>query len=258
MMYMNFEYIDIHCHGYFKDYDNDREEMMNRAEETGVSMIHVGTGLETSRQAVSLAEEYPEHNYATVGIHPADLENFDEQNFEELLSNPKVVAIGECGLDYFHKPETKNEQVDIFEKQISLSEKYKKPLMLHIRNGKNGEDAYKDVYEILQGKNVLGNVHFFAGTKEDARKFLDLGFTCSFTGVITFAKEYKELVEFIPDDMIHAETDAPYVAPVPERGKRNEPVFVIHVVEKMARIKGKDIEDMKEILRQNAKRVFGV
>ncbi len=254
---MNTRYIDIHCHGYFKDYAEDREDMMARAKEASISMIHVGTGLETSQQAIALTETYP-NNYATIGIHPADLETYSEQEFTKLLEHKRVVAIGECGLDYFHHPETEATQREIFEKQIALAENSRKPLMLHIRDGKNGESAYKDVYDMLKNRDVTGNVHFFAGTKDDARNFLDLGFTCSFTGVITFAREYKELVEYIPDNMIHAETDAPFVAPVPERGKRNEPAFVIHVIEKMAEIKGYSLDKMAEILKENAERVFKI
>lgn len=255
---MQKEYIDIHTHGYFEDFDIDREHMMARAEEGGVAMIHVGTGLETSHKAIDLAHTYSKSSYATIGIHPADLEDFDEHVFERMVYDEKVVAIGECGIDYFHKPETEQEQREIFEHHIALAEKTKKPLMLHIRNGRHGEDAYKDTHEILKGRDVIGNVHFFAGSIDDARRFLDLGFTCSFTGVITFAKEYEELVRFVPDDMIHAETDAPYVAPVPERGKRNEPLFVKHIVQKMAEIKKEDLSHMKENLLSNAERLFGV
>jgi len=130
--------------------------------------------------------------------------------------------------------------------------------MLHVRNGKAGENAYADVLEMLKGRNVKGNVHFFAGGIPDARAFLDIGFTLSFTGVITFAKQYEELVSFVPLDRMHAETDAPYVSPAPHRGKRNEPAFVIEVVKKIAEIKGLSIEEVSQVLYQNAKKLFAI
>ncbi|PIR38796.1 MAG: hydrolase TatD [Candidatus Zambryskibacteria bacterium CG10_big_fil_rev_8_21_14_0_10_42_12] len=277
----NYRAIDIHCHTNFAAFDEDRDEVISRTLDAGVYMINVGTQKDTSKSGVELAQKYEKGVYATVGLHPIHTDKsfhdeaeigeggsnfnsrdevFDAEYYRELAQDPKVVAIGECGLDYFRTDkESEQKQRDAFIAQVHVANEVRKPMMLHVRNGQDGRSAYADVLDIIKSEaTVLGNVHFFAGSKEDAKKFLDLGFTLSFTGVITFAKEYKELVEFVPDDMIHAETDAPYVAPVPERGKRNEPLFVTHVVEKMASIKGKAVEDMQAILRANTERLFKI
>jgi TatD DNase family protein len=266
-----FRYIDIHAHVNFPAFDADREAVIARAREAGVAMINVGTGRETSQEAVALTKAY-EDMYAIVGLHPvhtasqeADLdevttpglhqaEEFDYEWYKKLASDPKVVGIGECGLDYFRLDEnTKAQQVPIFERQIALANEVGKPLMLHIRN------AYDDALAVLRREaKVLGNVHFFAGTWEEGKQFLDLGFTLSFTGVVTFAAQYEELVRNTPLDMIQAETDCPYVAPVPFRGRRNEPAYVVEIVRKIAQIKGLPEEEVAQALVANARRVFGL
>jgi len=276
----HFSYIDIHSHVQFSAFDKDREEVIKRAHMAGVAIINVGTKKSMSEKAVALAEKYTDGVYATIGLHPIHTtecfhdeselgegeqeltsheESFEETLFEKLLLSPKVVGIGECGLDYFHaETDTIKAQRKAFEAQISFAEKHKKSLMLHVRNGKAGENAYRDVLDMLSGRDVKGNVHFFAGDLTDAKNFLDRGFTLSFTGVITFAKQYEDLVRFVPLDMMHAETDAPYVAPIPHRGKRNEPVFVIEVVKKIAEIKNLSIELVKKDLMRNAQVLFGI
>jgi len=256
---VGFKYIDIHSHLGFGDYGQDLKEVIKRMEESGVATITIGTDLESSKEAVKIADEF-ENVFACIGAHPADKKDFvfEEKDFEELVKNPKVVAIGECGLDYFKITgdieAEKNRQKKEFIKQIEFSIKHNKPLMLHIR------DAYLDAYEILskyKGK-AKGNMHFFAGSLDFAKKFVDLGFTISFTGVITFARQYDEIIKNIPLDMIHAETDSPFVAPIPYRGKRNEPVYVIEVIKKIAEIRGKDLKTVSEQLLLNAKRTFGL
>jgi TatD DNase family protein len=262
---MEIKYIDIHSHLGFGDlpaqagYGQDLKEVIKRMEESGVATITIGTDLESSKEAVKIADKF-ENVFACIGAHPADKRDFvfEEKDFEELVKNPKVVAIGECGLDYFKITGDieveKNRQKNEFIKQIEFSIKHNKPLMLHIR------DAYEDAYEILskyKGK-AKGNMHFFAGSLDFAKKFVDLGFTISFTGVITFARQYDEIIKNIPLDMIHAETDSPFVAPIPYRGKRNEPVYVIEVIKKIAEIRGKDLKTVSEQLLLNAKRTFGL
>jgi TatD DNase family protein len=170
------------------------------------------------------------------------------------------VAIGECGLDYFRQPEeeAKKKQIEAFEMQIALANEVGKPLMLHLRSGPGG-NAYKDAVAILKKQaKVLGNSHFFAGSLEDAQVFWDMGYSTSFTGVITFTHDYDEVIQAAPLDLIHAETDAPYVAPAPYRGKRNEPVYVIEVVKKMAQLRGVEESVWAEQLIQNTKRMFAV
>ncbi|KKP72912.1 MAG: Hydrolase, TatD family [Candidatus Nomurabacteria bacterium GW2011_GWB1_35_20] len=178
------------------------------------------------------------------------------------MKDPKVLAIGECGLDYFHMEAGSIEkQKKAFIEQIELANEINKPLMLHIRNNPKDKkiDAYVDVLEILKKySKVKGNVHFFAGSIENAKDFLNYGFTLSFTGVITFTHDYDEIIKNTPLDMIMSETDSPYVAPVPYRGKRNEPSYVKEVVKKIALIKNLPEEEITKAIIANAKRVFRI
>jgi TatD DNase family protein len=252
------KYIDIHCHLDFPDYDSDRVEILARMKEKEVGAITIGADLESSKKAVEIALAN-ENVWACIGVHPEDSSLFfDENEFEKLIQSSKVVGVGECGLDYSRPEwkENKNKQVDLFEQQIEFATKHNKPLMLHIR------DAYNDALDILEkrqkesGVKLRGNVHFFAGKTEIAKKFLDLGFTLSFTGVITFTHDYDEVIKYIPKDSIMSETDAPFVAPIPFRGKRNEPVHVVEIVKKMAEIRGENLEDLNNAIIKNFKRVF--
>jgi TatD DNase family protein len=268
------KYFDAHCHVNFVAYNDDREATILRAKDAGVGMNVVGTQLDTSRSAVALAEKY-DHVYATIGLHPIHTsksyhdekelgeggkeftsrgEVFDLAAYQKLGESPRVIAIGECGLDYYRADEsTKDIQTKNFIQQMELANKLSKPLMLHIRN------AYDDALEIVKmHAKVRGDVHFFAGDWSVAKKFLDLGFTLSFTGVITFTHDYDEVIRNTPLDMLLSETDAPYVTPAPHRGKRNEPAYVELVVRKIAEIRGEDVEVVAEQLRANAKRVFGL
>lgn len=249
------EYIDTHAHTNFPDYDSDRDEVVTRAFNSKTWIINVGTEEATSKSAVELAEKYKSGIYAVIGLHPNDKEVFDKDFYRKLATSTKVVGIGECGLDYFRKPtdEEKGRQMNIFISQIELSIELDLPLMLHIRS------AYKDAIDTLKKyPKARGNVHFFAGNIQEAKEFLDLGFTLSFTGVVTFAKEYEELVKFIPLDRILSETDCPYVTPLPYRGKRNEPFYVSEIVKKIAEIKGENLEKVKTQLVLNAFRVFNL
>jgi len=247
------KYFDIHSHLNFKDYDGDLEEVIERLKDTETHTIVVGTDYESSKKALDLAEKY-EGIYASIGIHPIDSKNSDISLFRELAKNKKVVAIGECGLDFYHakKPEDFDRQKKLFLDQIDLALECDKPLMIHAR------DAYEEILEILkQYPKLRGNIHFFAGDKDIAKKFFDLGFTISFTGVITFTSDYDEVIRSAPLNMIMSETDAPYVAPAPHRGKRNEPAFVCEVVKKIAEIRGEDLETVKATLVNNALSMIG-
>jgi len=273
------KYIDCHAHINFAAYDEDREAVIARAKEAGVAIINVGTQKDTSASAVELAENN-EYMYAIIGIHPIHTdkcfhdedelgpgnkeftsrgESFDYDYYKNLAQKEKVVGIGECGLDYFRLDnDTKEKQVEAFEKQIELANEVGKPLMLHIRPGEKGE-AYKDAISILKNKaKVKGNSHFFAGTEEEAKMFLDIGYTMSFTGVITFTNDYDNLIKYIPLDMMLSETDCPYVTPKPHRGKRNEPLFVTEVVKRIAELKGISIEETRERLLKNAEDFFNI
>ena len=273
------KYFDAHTHVQFEAFKDDVGEVIKRTAEAEVGMNVVGTQYDTSAAAVVLAEQH-EGVWATVGLHPIHTnksfhdtkelgpsfakategkegfmskgETFDKAKYAELARSNKVIAIGECGLDYYRLDEaTKQMQVENFIAQIELANELQKPLMLHIRN------AYQDAIEVLKAHaKVKGNVHFFAGDWEIARQFLDLGFTLSFTGVITFTHDYDEVIKNTPLDMLLSETDAPYVTPVPHRGKRNEPSFVIEVIKNMAQIKGISENEVQAQLLQNARHVF--
>lgn len=268
------KYFDAHTHTNFVAYNEDRDEVIMRAKDSGVGMNVVGTQLDTSKAAVALAEKY-DHVYATIGLHPVHTaksyhdvkelgeggkeftsrgEVFDMAAYDALGQSKQVIAIGECGLDYYRVEEsTKDVQSKAFIEQIELANKLHKPLMLHIR------EAYDDALEILKAHaTVKGDVHFFAGDWVVAKKFLDLGFTLSFTGVVTFTHDYDEVVKNAPLDMLLTETDAPYVTPAPHRGKRNEPSYIPHIVGAIARIRGEGEEEVADALLQNARRVFGV
>lgn len=259
---MDFNYFDLHSHPHFKDFDEDRESLILEMKEKGIGTIAIGTDLEESKKAIELAEKY-ENIFASVGFHPADnsTEVFNYDEYLELAKHNKVLFIGECGLDYFHHTKSREDQVKLFKEQIRLAIEVNKPLMLHVRPKENN-DAYFDAIEILKeekqknGGNLKGNFHFFVGDISVAKKVLDLGFTVSLCGVITFAKEYEEMVKFMPIESIHAETDSPYVAPKPNRGKRNSPLNVIYVVEKIAEIKGVNVEEVKEQLKKNVLNTF--
>lgn len=264
-------YIDIHSHLHDKAFDSDREAVLSRMRESGVATITVGTDFAESQKAVSLAEKHDDV-WATIGVHPTDTDgkSFNNEAFLALAKHPKVVAVGECGLDYFRLEnehakgniESIDEEVDrqqgLFEEQIALAVAAKKPLMLHGRPRKGTMDAYEDMLQMLKNYDGAGNVHFFSGDTAIAKRFLHLGFTLSFTGVLTFTHDYDEVVKYIPLDYLHAETDAPYVAPAPYRGKRNEPVYVIETVKALARIRGEAEETVKAQLIANAKRTFSV
>jgi len=261
------KYIDIHCHLDSPDYGTEIGDVLLRMKEKEIGAITIGTDLESSRRAVRIAEQN-EEVWACIGVHPDEKNELWDTNYElweELVKNKKVVGIGECGLDYYrldmgsHSAKaTRDEQIALFKQQIEFAMKHDKPLMLHCRS------SYDDVLDILEeynkdaGEKLRGNAHFFAGNIEQAKRFLGLGFTMSFTGVITFTHDYDEVIKFLPLESIMSETDAPFVAPVPHRGKRNEPAFVVGVVERIAETRGEDRGVVSVAMVENAKRVFGL
>jgi len=286
-------FFDAHTHVQFSGYDADRDAVIRRAQDADVWMVNVGTQKDTSLAAVALAEKYSDGSgmYAAIGLHPIHTsksyhdtdelgggeaakaftsrgEVFDADYYRALALNPRTVAIGECGLDYFHFNDDEPREVQIARQktallvQIELSKEVKKPLMIHCRN------AFADLIEFLKPHAATlppGIIHFFTGTPDDARALLDLGFSFTFGGVVTFPPrkgksqgDYDEAIALIPIDRILSETDAPYVAPVPFRGQRNEPAYVVHTVAKLAELKGVSAEEMKAQIWENAKRTFGI
>lgn len=273
------EFIDVHSHLNFAAFDADRNEAARRALEADIWVINVGTQEDTSRSAITLAEKHERGVYAIIGLHPIHTgksfhdekelgeggkaftsrgETFDATIYRSMAKHPKVVGIGECGLDYYRlEPESEKRQREAFEAQVALAKELGKPLMLHVRSG-SGRSAYRDALAILKSfAGVKGDFHFFAGGWDEAREILDCGFNLSFTGVITFASGYDEVIRNTPLDRILSETDCPYVAPAPFRGKRNEPLYVREVVKAVASIKGEDLETVKKALVSNALRLFG-
>ncbi|MFA6325242.1 MAG: TatD family hydrolase [Candidatus Paceibacterota bacterium] len=280
------KYIDIHCHTNFKSFKEDGEDVIGRALENDTWLINVGSQYSTSKRAVEIANKYKEGVYAIVGLHPIHLEEsyhdeeevsgpgfktrveeFDKNKYLELLKDPKTVGIGECGLDYYHlSPESLEKQKKVFIEQIELANEVNKPLMLHVRNSPDDKshNAYFDVYELLKKHSKTSGVsHFFAGSVEDMQKFIDIGFYISFAGPITYKPkpeicDYESVIRETPLDKILTDTDSPYVAPVPYRGKRNEPVYVKEIVKKIAEIKGVEEEIVAKAIVENAKRLFDI
>lgn len=260
-------YFDIHSHLNDSRFTDDLSEVVSRMRKSATSTIVVGTDMEMSNRAIALASEHADI-WATIGLHPTDnhKEEFNVTAYENLASHTRVVAIGECGLDYYWpaqdgwahgEKEEKLRQRVLFEKQIMIAEKVNKPLMIHGRPTKGSMDAYEDILEILYAHpNVRGNVHFFVGNTTVSKKFLDRGFTMSFTGVLTFSGDYDEVVRYLPLERIMSETDAPYVAPKSVRGKRNEPSFVQETAKRIADIRKQDESIVSEALVSNAVREF--
>ncbi len=260
------KYFDIHSHLNLSPLLEKKDEVIKILVEKQVGTITVGVDYETSAQAVEITKE-SDNLFASVGLHPsdADKKEFDIEKFRELAGREKVVAIGECGLDYFRIDSsdvaTKEKQKEIFNKQIDLSIEKNLPLILHIRPQKGTMDAYEDVIDILESRrdqNIRGDVHFFVGTPEIAQRFLNLGFYLSFTGVITFARDYDDVIKLAPIDRILTETDAPFVTPVPYRGQTCEPWMVEEVVKKIVEIKGLDLEQTCLQILQNVKNLFKI
>lgn len=259
-------FIDAHAHIHDDDYFGNREEVLSRMRAADVACITVGTHKESSRKAVELAEK--EHDvWATIGIHPTDTEEiFDEKDFEEMVESKRVVAIGECGLDYFHEKdiEAREKQKMQFEKQLAFAVKYDKPLMIHCRPSDKSIDAHEEMLTMLRrgketyGEKLRGNIHFFTGTQDIAEQYIALGFTISFPGVVTFARDVAKVAGSLPLTSILSETDCPYATPVPYRGQKNEPAFVIEIVRKIAEMQGRSIDEVALNIMNTAKQTFAI
>ncbi len=255
---------DSHCHPQMAQYDKDREEIIARAKGAGVSMICVGTDLETSKRAIELAQKH-EGMWASVGLHPNDNlnEKFEPDLYEKLLKMPKVVAMGEVGLDYYRTTDLKDQQIqkERFEEQLRLAEKLKMPVILHSRDAGKGSTGkvHEDMIGILKNNfSGIGVAHSFTGSMKDAKKYLELGFYLGFNGILTFARQYDEIVREVALDRILLETDAPYLTPEPHRGKRNEPAYVIEVAKKIAELKNESYEKIVEQTTRNCRQLFRI
>lgn len=259
--------IDTHSHLNLPPFADDKGVIIARMQEVGIGTITVGIDSPTSMLAVSIARMH-EGFWACVGQHPTEWQTpFESSDFIQLLeqdtleAKKSIVAIGECGLDYYRpiSDEGKRMQKDLFLAHISLAQHYNLPLMLHIRPSPGTMDAYEDALLILEKSGpTIGTAHFFVGTPAIAARFIALGYYISFSGVITFASEYAEVVSFVPLERILSETDAPFAAPVPHRGKRNEPLFVTEVISAIASIKNLPRNTVQEQLFKNACTLFSL
>ncbi|MCX6787803.1 MAG: TatD family hydrolase [Candidatus Kaiserbacteria bacterium] len=265
---MSARYVDAHCHIQFDQYESDDEVIIERMRQESVAGIVVGCDLDSSRKAVALAAQHT-HLYASVGLHPnhAGQESFDDTAYRALITHPKVVAVGECGLDFFRPAEVTEEvqlaQKEVFKKHIALAGELDMPLIIHARPSKGTQDAYHALIEILKEAKetypgLRGDIHFFVGGLKEAEALIALGFTLSFTAVITFARDYDAVIRAVPLTSILSETDAPYLAPASRRGQRNDPLAVQEVVAKIAEIRGEDLETVRAALLTNARRMFSM
>lgn len=280
--------IDSHCHVHFNAYKDDMDEVIRRTLKKGVFMITVGTQKDTSRTGLEIADRY-DGMWATVGLHPnhtveqefwdddelppeeqatpkikTRAEAFDMEYYRELVKYPKCVAIGEFGLDHYRIPEgvgraeVIRRQEETVRAQFDLATQTNKPVVIHCR------DAYPRQAEMIReaiGEGKLarrGVIHCFTGTLDEARAFLDLGFSISFSGILTFAKELQAVAKELPLDRLLVETDSPYLTPAPDRGKRNEPWRVEYVAQKLAELKGATFDEVAEQTVKNTKQIFGL
>ena len=251
---------DTHAHLNATQFEEDFQEVIQRALDEGVShIVVVGFDRITIRRAIELAETY-EFIYAAVGWHPVDaidMTNDDLLWIEQLAGHPKVVALGEMGLDYYWDKSPKDIQKEVFRKQISLAKKVSLPIIIHNR------EATADIVQILQEENaseVGGIMHCYSGSIEVAEQCMDMNFYISFGGPVTFknAKKPKEVAAVVPIEKLLIETDCPYLTPHPYRGKRNEPSYVKYIAEQIAQLKGLTVEEVAQKTSENAKKLFGI
>lgn len=252
--------IDSHAHISTPTFADDRDAVLARARDAGLTaIIDVGCDLASSRDSVALAEADP-MVWAVVGVHPHEAQHWDDQTapaLRELSRHPRVVAIGEGGLDFYYDHSPRDVQRDVFRKQVTLAIELDLPIVLHVR------DAYDEAHALLdelRDPKLRGVSHCFTGDARQAAGFVERGFAVSFTGVVTFksAQQVQEAAKVVPPELLLVETDCPYMAPVPLRGQRNEPSFVVHTAEFLAALRGEDPAELKARTAANTRRVFGL
>lgn len=251
---------DAHCHLESDRFRDDLPQVMERMAQNGVERcILAGSDMETSRDIVTLTRRH-ENVFGVVGVHPHEAKGWkdeDAQEIEAMLASTRIVGIGEIGLDYFYDFSPRNVQREVLVKQLLLARRLGVPAVFHVR------DAHGDMLDVLRtyrGELPAGVLHCYSGSVESAREYLDMGFYLSFAGPVTFKNAHKlqEAARYCPDDRILVETDSPYLAPVPMRGKRNEPAFVRYVAEVVAALRGVETEALAEQAARNTCRLFGI
>jgi TatD DNase family protein len=262
-------YIDSHAHLEGKRFDSDREQVLERASAAGVDAIlaiGIGDGPGTLDCAIRLAERFPQLR-ATVGIHPHEAQLATETGYQELgqlAKHPKVIAWGEIGLDYFYDHSPRAIQVDVFIRQMEMARAAKLPIIIHCRPSDNSENAWNDSLRLIRehwaSSGVGGILHCFTGAREHAKAALDMGFLISFAGNVTFpkAEQIRDVASEIPLDRMLIETDSPFLAPIPHRGKRNEPAFVVEVARKIAELRQLSPEEVGLQTAENFRRFFSL
>lgn len=251
---------DTHAHIDFKDFDKDRADMIGRARDAGlVNILNVAFDLDSSYRAAKLAEKY-DFIYAAAGIHPHVAANVPVDylsQMEKLAAQPKVVALGEMGLDYFRNRSPEREQKTVFREQLLLAKQLNMPIIIHDR------EAHGDVMDILRGEGPFpagGIIHCFSGSWEMAKVCISMGFYISIAGPVTFPKStrLKDVASRVPLDRLLVETDAPFLTPVPHRGKRNEPAYVRFTLMEIAALRGQPADELAEICAENARNAFRI
>lgn len=262
---------DTHSHIYAEEFDSDRDEVIARAEKAGVGLILLpAIDRESYDRQEQLAESRPDLFRQMMGLHPTSVgENYTtdlELVRNKLFSNPdKYIGVGEIGLDFYWDTTYRNQQLEVLERQIGWAQELDKPIVLHLRNGKDGNsdnDAYDAVFKLLERlsrNKYKGIMHCFSGTMEDAERAVDMGFCIGIGGTLTYKKSsLPEIVKALPLERIVLETDDPYLAPVPYRGRRNEPSYITFVAEKVAEIKNISSEKVADVTTANAKELFNL
>jgi TatD DNase family protein len=266
---------DTHAHLNFFEFDEDRDGLIKKCLDAQIGIINVGTNFKSSEKAIKIADKYPEL-FASIGLHPTNIasdffkskecskteegfleDGFNYEAYKELAKSKKVVAIGECGLDYYYRPKGttkkelfKEEQRKVFIKQLNLAEELDLPVIIHCRA------AFDDLFDILSKRKIKGVLHCFTGSKEEAEKFLSLGLYFGLNGII-FKTNIEEAIKIIPLDRILLETDCPYLSP-PKFEKRNNPLSLKLIIEEVARIKGINSKEVEETTYKNSKDLFNV
>jgi TatD DNase family protein len=252
--------IDTHCHLDFEDFARDRDEVLGRAKSGGVGfIINVGSSLEGTKKSIEIAEDN-DFVYAAAGIHPHEADKITDRDlelFEQYSNRPKIVAIGEIGLDYYKNISSKDNQKRLFIRLLELAKRKGLSIIIHNR------DAHKDVVSILKdvmGESIKGVMHCFSGDEKILQECLDMDMFVSFTCNLTFknADRLREIAKRVPMERLLLETDAPFLAPQIFRGRRNEPAYLRYLAEEIAKIKGLGFEEVCSITTENAKRLFGI
>ena len=245
---------DSHAHLYDRKFNKDRTKVIERAKEAGIEFIIVPSeDIETGRKALSLSYEYPGFFYPAIGFHPHDTKKFDPVKLEQELSSRKYIAIGEIGLDYYYDVDVINEQKDILRKQFEIALKFNLPVILHVR------DAFSDIFNLIdEFPGLSGVFHCFTGGVEEVREVLKRDFYVSFSGIITYrnSEGIRESAKLVPPKRMLVETDSPYLSPIPMRGKRNEPAFIVHVIDKLSEVIGVERETVMKMTYENTVRLF--